>query len=65
MKRHEFLDVATSGSVRRTDKCGYCETPLYYRVDDAEHITESFCPNAMCQAFLLSIREPERAGGAE
>ena len=49
------VQVATSGSIARDDRCVSCEGPMLYVVDDAGSVKESMCGNADCACFLVGI----------
>lgn len=56
----ENVRVAVNGAIDRCDTCGGCGSPMLYRVDDHERVTESFCGNSRCPAFLIEIAEAHR-----
>lgn len=53
------VEVATSGSIDRHDKCKHCGDPMLYRVSSTTGggIRSSFCGNSECIAFLAEIPE--------
>jgi hypothetical protein len=55
-RAEQVVEVATSGTVPRSDRCASCETPMLYRLED-ERIVGSFCGHFGCAAFLSRIPE--------
>ena len=53
----DHVEVATSGTVARHDRCWACQHPMLYRVDGEGHVTESFCGNPDCHMFVVEIEE--------
>lgn len=53
----DTLEVASSGTIPRDDRCGNCGKPMMYRLDQ-DGVAASFCVSAKCSAFLLEIEEP-------
>lgn len=60
------VEVATAGSVERSDRCASCGEPMLYRMGGVENkrIVSSFCGNlgsdglrSDCPASLLEIPE--------
>ena len=51
------VEVATSGTIDRDDRCQSCGEPMLYAVDDAGKVHDSFCGNSECHLFLLEIPE--------
>lgn len=49
-------ELATGGEVCRDDRCSTCYQPMLYHVDAAA-VTDSFCGNARCAAWLKAIPE--------
>ena len=51
------VEVATSGMVKRNDRCSHCLRPMLYRVDTEGKVRKSFCGNSECHMFLVEIAE--------
>ncbi len=51
--------VASSGTIRRSNRCTECGSLLLYAVDQDELVRESFCGNHGCPAFLTTVEHEE------
>lgn len=49
------IQVATSGTIDRSDRCGNCGEPMLYCVYPDGSIAYSFCGLSECVAFLLEV----------
>jgi hypothetical protein len=52
------VEVATSGTIARRDRCVGCGEPMLYHVaDEHERVRATFCGNDECHLFLVEIAE--------